>query len=100
MRDETRGGRDLSDASEEPGRVRYWTQTIDGRLYSGSCWLRPDGQIEIFTLGHRVVVPLDAVALLPESIARTVLAELRQPAGAVEPIDVVAPQIASESHVG
>ena len=65
----------------DPRELRYWSQTIDGTLYA--CWyrLRDEGQIEIFARGHRVTVPLEAVALLPESIARAVLAQLRETDG-------------------
>jgi hypothetical protein len=70
----------LDDAEKSPGELRYWAQTIDGVVYG--CWyrLRRDDQIEVFARGHRVVVPLDAIALLPESVARAVLAQLRSPA--------------------
>jgi hypothetical protein len=66
------------------GELRYWAQTIDGVVYG--CWyrFRDDGQIEIFARGHRVVVPKEAIALLPESVARAVLAQL-QPAADVSP---------------
>jgi hypothetical protein len=71
----------LDEAEKSPGELRYWAQTIDGVVYG--CWyrLRGDDQIEVFARGHRVVVPLDAIALLPESVARAVLAQLRSPAG-------------------
>jgi hypothetical protein len=72
----------LDDAEKNPGELRYWAQTIDGVVYG--CWyrLRRDDQIEVFARGHRVIVPLDAIALLPESVARAVLAQLRSPATA------------------
>jgi hypothetical protein len=71
----------LDEAEKSPGELRYWAQTIDGVVYA--CWyrLRGDDQIEVFARGHRVVVPL-AIALLPESVARAVLAQLRPPAAA------------------
>jgi hypothetical protein len=70
----------LDDGEKSPGELRYWAQTIDGVVYG--CWyrLRGDDQIEVFARGHRVVVPLDAIALLPESVARAVLSQLRSPA--------------------
>ena len=70
----------MDDADKSPRELRYWAQTIDGVVYG--CWyrLRHDDQIEVFARGHRVVVPLDAIALLPESVARAVLAQLRSPA--------------------
>jgi hypothetical protein len=70
----------LDEPEKSPGELRYWAQTIDGVVYG--CWyrLRGDDQIEVFARGHRVVVPLDAIALLPESVARAVLAQLRSPA--------------------
>ena len=59
-----------------PDGLGYWTQVIDGAPYG--CWyrLRDDGQIEVLARGHRVVLPVEAVALLPESIARAVLGKL------------------------
>jgi len=59
-----------------PDGLGYWTQVIDGEPYG--CWyrLRDDGQIEVLARGHRVVLPVEAVALLPESIARAVLGKL------------------------
>lgn len=39
------------------------------------------GQVEILALGAHVVVPINALALLPEAIARAVLAELAEHAG-------------------
>jgi hypothetical protein len=76
----TWGAASLDDDKESAGELRYWAQTIDGVVYG--CWYRlcRDDQIEVFARGHRVVVPLDAIALLPESVARAVLAQLRSPA--------------------
>jgi hypothetical protein len=37
-----------------------------------------DGQVEVLALGARVVVPTNAVPLLPEPIARAVLAGLAE----------------------
>lgn len=86
----------MSDAKNSPGDLRYWTQSIDGTLYG--CWyrLRTDGQIEVFARGHRVTLPLDAIALLPESVARAVLAQLRQPATSSEHVGVAEPQLSFE----
>lgn len=67
----------MEDGAESPGELRYWAQTIDGVVHG--CWyrLREDNQIEVFARGHRVVVPKEAIALLPESVARAVLMQLR-----------------------
>ena len=55
-----------------------WTQVIDGGPYG--CWyrLRDDGQIELWARGHHVTMPLEALALLPEAVARAVIAKLAQ----------------------
>ena len=37
-----------------------------------------DGQVEVLALGARVVVPINALPLLPEPIARAVLTELAE----------------------
>lgn len=61
-----------------PDGLSYWTQVIDGAPYG--CWyrLRDDGHIEVLTRGHRVVLPVEAIALLPESGARSVLAKIAE----------------------
>lgn len=66
----------LDNGAKGPGELRYWAQSIDGVVHG--CWyrLRDDGHIEVFALGHRVVVPNEAIALLPEAVARAVLAQL------------------------
>jgi hypothetical protein len=54
-----------------------WTRIEDDDKYSGCLYrLTGDGQVEILALGAHVVVPIDALPLLPEPIARSVLAEL------------------------
>jgi len=75
------GSLTLDDGAKGPGDLHYWAQTIDGVVYG--CWyrLRDDDQIEVFARGHRVVVPKEAIALLPEAVARAVLAQLRSRAG-------------------
>jgi hypothetical protein len=87
-------GNGLGSTGSDSGDFRYWTQSIDGTLYA--CWyrLRPDGQIEVFARGHRVILPLDAIALLPESVARAVLAQLNQSTGSSEYSGVAEPQAA------
>lgn len=85
--------------SDRPGDFRYWTQLIDGTLYG--CWyrLRSEGQIEVFARGHHVVLPLEAIALLPESVARALLAQLRQHGLPLEPVGVAEPQASGELTV-
>ncbi|HET9447925.1 MAG TPA: hypothetical protein VFO35_16795 [Steroidobacteraceae bacterium] len=67
----------MNDGAKGAGELRYWSQTIDGIVHG--CWyrLRDDNQIEVFARGHRVVVPREAIALLPESVARTILTQLQ-----------------------
>lgn len=49
----------------------------DDNKYSECLYrLMGDGHVEVLALGARVVVPMDRLALLPEAIARAVLAEL------------------------
>jgi hypothetical protein len=63
----------------EPGSAfQHWIQVIDGAPYG--CWyrLRDDGQVEVWARGHHVCVPVEAVALLPEAVARAVLAKLAE----------------------
>jgi hypothetical protein len=62
----------------ESSAFDHWIQVIDGAPYG--CWyrLRDDGQVEIWARGHHVVLPIEAVALLPESVARAVIAKLAQ----------------------
>ena len=64
--------------SDSPGSFERWVQVIDGAPYG--CWYRllDDGRVEIWARGHRVVLPVEAIALLPESIARAVLAKLAE----------------------
>lgn len=52
---------------------------MDGIAY-GECLyrLREDGHAEILAFGARVVVPIKALPLLPEPIARAVLVELAE----------------------
>ena len=54
------------------------TQIIDDTPHA--CWYRllDDGQLEVWARGHHVVVPVETLALLPESIARAVLSKLAQ----------------------
>jgi hypothetical protein len=55
-----------------------WKQVSDSRY--PVCWYRftGDNQVEILALGARVVVPVDAVSLLPEPVARAVLSEMAE----------------------
>jgi hypothetical protein len=89
----------LTQPIDRPGDFRYWTQLIDGTLYG--CWyrLRSDGQIEVFARGHHVVLPLDAIALLPESVARALLAQLRQYGIPQEPVGAGLPPAPGEPTV-
>jgi hypothetical protein len=61
---------------EPDSAYQHWIQVIDGAPYG--CWyrLRDDGQVEVCARGHHVCVPVEAVALLPEAVARAVLAKL------------------------
>lgn len=54
-----------------------WTRIEDDDKYS-ECLFRftDDGQVEVLALGAHVIVPTDALPLLPEPIARSVLAEM------------------------
>ena len=63
----------------EPGSAyEHWIQVIDGAPYG--CWyrLRDDGQVEVWARGHHVILPREALALLPEAVARAVIAKLAQ----------------------
>ena len=67
------------DKEFEPGSpFEHWIQIIDGAPYG--CWyrLRDDGQVEVWARGHHVTVPVEAVALLPEAVARAVIAKLAE----------------------
>jgi hypothetical protein len=69
----------LSESDNENGpsaAFEHWIQIIDGAPYG--CWyrLRDDGQIEVWARGHHVVLPIEALALLPEAVARAVIKKL------------------------
>ena len=72
------GGIGLQDEIAPDGAYQHWVQVIDGAPYS--CWyrLQDDGLIEVWTRGHHVIVPVEAVALLPEAVARAVLSKLAE----------------------
>lgn len=55
-----------------------WKQVVESSY--PACWYRfsVDGQVEVLALGARVVVPMESLPLLPEPIARAVLAELAE----------------------
>jgi len=57
---------------------RRWREVVDSSY--PACWYRftGDGQVEILALGARAVVPIESLTLLPEPIARAVLAELAE----------------------
>jgi hypothetical protein len=66
----------LADERGADDAFEHWKQVIDGAPYG--CWyrLRDNGQIELWARGHHVTVPLEALALLPEAVARAVIAKL------------------------
>jgi hypothetical protein len=66
----------LENGIEPDGAFQHWIQVIDGAPYG--CWyrLRDDGQVEVWARGHHVCVPVEAVALLPEAVARAVIGKL------------------------
>ena len=68
----------LEDEVAPDGTHTHWIQVIDGAPYG--CWyrLRDDGRVEVWARGHHVCVPVEAVTLLPEAVARAVLAKLSE----------------------
>lgn len=55
-----------------------WKRVDDSKYSECFYCLRADGQVEVLALGARVVVPINALPLLPEPIARAVLAEFAE----------------------
>ena len=55
--------------------AEQWRRVNDSTYFECMYRFTEDGQVEVLALGARVVVPINALSLLPEPIARAVLAE-------------------------
>lgn len=69
----------MNDSDAKPAGTdgsEHWQRVDDSTSFECFYRFTGDGQVEILALGARVVVPIKALSLLPESIARAVLNEL------------------------
>jgi hypothetical protein len=74
-------GQILNDSDTEAVALdgfKLWKRVDDSGYFECLYRLIEDDQIEVLALGARVVVPIKALALLTEPIARAVLTELAE----------------------